>query len=131
MQTRWRTRWTIVALGAMAVIAVGCGSSGSVSSGSPGTTTRSPTETLTVNTTDFRPTAPLVGPTWKLVSVTDSEAQPPTSAVTSDEQFTLEFPTETSIQWRACNSYSGDVTVSATTITMGQIQSTLMACEGP
>ncbi|MBC7810036.1 MAG: META domain-containing protein [Burkholderiales bacterium] len=67
----------------------------------------------------------LAGPTWTLVSFTLPDATLP---VVKDSIVTLSFNQEGAGGNAGCNSYSGTFEYSGSTLTFGQIISTLMAC---
>ncbi len=71
---------------------------------------------------------PLIGTTWALESIIDDRGA---SDVPAGVTATIEF-SATKVRWQACNLHSGPVTITDTTITMGDGgSSTLMRCPDP
>ena len=116
-------RRLLVILALVLLVGAACGSTTSTNKGpGPSLGTQAPSDTVAGGD------HPLVGTTWTVTSLIDDTG---VTAVPTGVSATLELSSDTQIAWNACNRYAGSVTVTDTTITMGQIQSTLMACPGP
>lgn len=117
-----------VLIASLIVIAAACGSNPSTTAGPSSTV--APTSPSPAPSPGTQPAGsrPLVATNWTVESMIDPSG---TTAVPAGVTATLEFSSDTQVRWTACNQYAGTVTVTPATITMGQIQSTLMACPGP
>jgi heat shock protein HslJ len=123
-------RRTLVVLPLLVLLAVAaaCGSGGDragTPTSGPGTTAPVTSDPSTTAPTGDRP---LVGTTWVLETMIDERGSAPVPAGAS---VTLVMPSPTEITWQACNRYAGSMTTTERTITLGDVQSTLMACTGP
>jgi len=119
----------LAALMALVMIGAACSSGPPPTADAPGSsaTTSSATTPGPAGTTVGTVPAdrPLVGTVWTVETLIDGTGRTP---VPAGSGVTLTFPSATEVQWKACNGYSGSVTMTDRTITMGQVQGTLMAC---
>jgi heat shock protein HslJ len=75
------------------------------------------------------PKTQLVGKTWVLVSYGDPAA--PTAAITGVKATSI-FSADGKLNgFGSCNNYNSSYKLDGTTLTVGQIASTMMACEQP
>ena len=117
-----------VLIASVIVIAAACSRVPATTAGPSSTIAPTPPSPATSPGTEPAGNRPLVATNWTVESVSDPSG---TTEVPPGVTATLGFSSDTQIRWTACNQYGGTVTVTPTTITMRQIQSTLMACPGP
>jgi len=117
-------RWVAVAVSVAAALLLAAGIGlWSASTNSPPAAHR-PTPNAT---TDQAHNPPLVGTEWQLASYRNRDDGSPTTVATDS---TLEISAAGHVTATACNTMGGTASVTARTISVGSLGSTLMACSG-